>query len=148
MPLARWLYAEGCSSRRGVSISGGLRMKRAHVLACLGGMLILAGCDWLDDRFKTCRDVRVDLLNSQQTLDPIHLVGPDESFDSSNRLESGASRSLVQCLEKGDRKKFRAGSLNGDTIGLVTCVAEKSSYEGQPVPQVVWFTTGFECLDW
>ena len=124
------------------------RLPSLSVSCLLAASLVSTSCDWLQERFKTCRDVRVDLVNSQQTLGPYFIAGPDESFDSANRLDSGASRSLVQCLEKGDRKKFRAGTPAGDTVGIVTCVAGKTSYEGQPVPQVVWFNDGFDCLDW
>jgi hypothetical protein len=114
----------------------------------LAASVLAHGCDWLENRFKTCKDVRVDLVNSQQTLGPIHIAGPDESVTAQNRLESGDSRALVLCLERGDRKRFRAADENGNLVGLVTCVSGKASYEGQPTPRVVWFTTGFACEDW
>jgi len=114
----------------------------------LAAAWLTPGCDWLEGRFKTCRDVRIDLINSQQTVAPIHLAAPAESFGASNFLQSGQSRSVVQCLERGDRKEFRAGSPNGETVGLVTCVAGRSSYEGQPTPRVVWFSNEFLCQEW
>jgi hypothetical protein len=121
---------------------------RTTAALTLAAAASLTSCDWLEDRFKTCDDVRVDLLNSQQTVAPIHLAAPAESFGAGNLLQSGESRSVVQCLQRGDRKEFRAGSLSGQTVGLVTCVAGRSSYEGHPTPTVVWFSNEFVCQEW
>jgi hypothetical protein len=111
----------------------------------------LAGsaCDLVDDltnRFKTCEDATVVLLNSEQTLGAVNITAPGEDFTAENLLESGFSRRVSLCLERGDRKMFRAGS-NGQVIGTATCVAERARYEGV-VPRVVWGPAGFSCQGW
>jgi hypothetical protein len=115
----------------------------------LGAALASAACDLVDDltnRFKTCQDASVVLLNSEQTLGPVHIAGPGEAFTSENLLESGFSRRISLCLERGDRKMFRAGS-NGEVVGTATCVAERARYEGV-IPRVVWGPGGFSCQGW
>jgi hypothetical protein len=106
-------------------------------------------CDLVQDlpnRFKTCEDATVVLLNSDQTLGPVHIAAPGESFTAENLLDSGFSRRIQLCLERGDRKLFRAG-LNGEVIGTGTCVADHAKYEGV-VPRVVWGPSGFACQGW
>jgi hypothetical protein len=108
---------------------------------------VLPACAYIEGRLKTCEDVRIDLVNSQQTIAAVNIAGPEESFGPGNLLASGAARSLVLCLERGDRKQFRAG-VDGDTVGTINCVASRGTYEGQPVPRVVWTLQGLTCEDW
>ena len=102
--------------------------------------------DYLTNRFKTCEDVRTDLVNSEQSRFPIHITGPGENPDSSNRLLSGQVRSISLCLEKGDRKEFRAAD-DAQVVATINCVAFKSSYEGHFI-KVIWSPAGFICQDW
>jgi hypothetical protein len=116
----------------------------------LGAALVASACDLVEDLtngFKTCQDAGVVLLNSEQTLGPVHITGPGEGFAADNLLESGFSRRLSLCLERGDRKMFRAGGLDRQVIGTATCVAERARYEGV-VPRVVWGPAGFSCQGW
>jgi hypothetical protein len=122
---------------------------RAAAAACAAS---LAGCglvDPLDDRLKTCRDARVDLVNSQQTLGPVHLAAEEEVFSEATWLPSGASRRITLCLERGDRKGFRAGDRGGAVLAAATCVAERTSsaYESTVV-RVVWTPAGLLCEGW
>jgi hypothetical protein len=121
----------------------------------LGVLLVLAsasaGCDgvadYLGNRFKTCQDVRVDLVNSEQSRFPIHVTGPGESATSENLLKSGQDRSISLCLEEGDRKRFLAVDTNLQVVQAINCVAFKSNYEGLFV-KVVWSPAGLLCQDW
>lgn len=123
---------------------------RAPRTLCLLTALASAGCggiaDYLTNRLKTCEDVRVDLVNSEQSRFPIHITGPGEDRDDSNRLQSGQKRSISLCLEKGDRKRFLAQT-DTDVVSTINCVAFKSSYEGSFV-QVIWSPAGFICQSW
>ncbi len=121
-------------------------------IAILITALAMAACgadSVFDERLKTCGDAAVDLVNSEQTLEAVHIAGPAESFSPGTYLASGSSRRLVLCLERGDRKSFRAGDQGGRTVGTVTCVASKHTdqYEGA-VARVVWGPLGFACENW
>jgi hypothetical protein len=112
--------------------------------------LAATGCngiaDYLTNRFKTCEDVRVDLINSEQTRFPIHITGPGEDRAESNLLESGQKRSISLCLERGDSKRFLAQT-DTEVVATINCVAFKASYEGSFV-KVIWSPAGFICQDW
>ena len=126
---------------------------RSRLLAgsLLSGLLSL-GCG-LDgvfhNRLKTCGDAAIELVNSEQAQAAVHIAGPAESFTAETFLASGASRRIVLCLERGDRKAFRAGDRDGHTVGSVTCVATRTSdqYEAS-VARVVWGPLGFSCENW
>jgi hypothetical protein len=117
----------------------------------------LSGCeffDWLKTRFQTCRDVQIDLVNLRQTGKATYLIGPDERFLAENLVEPGASRRVILCLDRGNRKKFLAGR-NDDGVGdveiidTVNCVVSRTSsgYEGETI-RVVWGPQGFTCEGW
>lgn len=121
---------------------------RLAVLALLA--LPWAGCGYLEDAFKTCQDVPVDLVNSPQTIASFHIVTEDEAPTSANLLESGASRRIQMCLDKGYRKNFRvfrANDFSSGSLANVSCVASKSSYESA-VARVVWTPVGLRCENW
>jgi hypothetical protein len=102
-----------------------------------------------EHRLKTCGDAAVELVNSEQAQAAVHIAGPAESFTETTFLASGASRRILLCLERGDRKAFRAGDGDGQTIGSVTCVATRTpdQYEAS-VARVVWGPLGFACDNW
>jgi hypothetical protein len=120
-----------------------------RILAAAGVASATQGCgifDDLSDRFKTCDDTPVDLVNSQQTRNSVTIAGPEEDFKPEYELASGASRRIHLCLEEGDRKRFRVLE-NGVVVVALNCVASRSSYEARTV-QVVWTPTGLVCRDW
>jgi len=123
--------------------------RRRILLAALS--LGSAGCngiaDYLTNRFKTCEDVRVELINSEQGRFPIHITGPGESRTAATLLESGQSRSISLCLERGDAKRFLAAADDTQVMAAVNCVAFKASYEDSFV-KVVWSPAGLLCQDW
>lgn len=126
-------------------------MSRLARLAALAALALPgAGCGYLEDAFKTCQDVQVDLVNSPQTVASFHIVTEDESPSAANLLESGASRRIQMCLDKGYRKKFRVFRANDFSPGPLAdafCVAGKSSYESV-LPRVVWTPVGLRCENW
>ncbi len=50
----------------------------------LAGLLGLAGCDWLDDRFRTCSRLDVDLVNQGGSGQPVHLALEHETYGQEN----------------------------------------------------------------
>lgn len=118
-------------------------------LTAAGVLLATGGCgvfDDLSDRFKTCEDTPVDLVNSEQTRFAVNIAGPEEDFHPDNVIQSGHSRRIFLCLERGNRKRFRVQQ--GDQIvAVVNCVASHSSYETRVV-SVVWTPTGIVCEGW
>jgi hypothetical protein len=129
------------SMRRSPLLTGSLVVSLLSLACGLDGVF--------HDRLKTCGDAAVDLVNSEQAQAAVHIAGPAESFTAETLLASGASRRLVLCLERGDRKVFRAGDRDGHTIGIVTCVATRTRDQYQAsVARVVWGPLGFACEDW
>jgi hypothetical protein len=119
-----------------------LALKAAAV--CLG--LSASSCDYLEDRFKTCDDVVVVLVNSEQTRGTYHLTGPDEVAANENLVESGASRTIGLCLDLGHSYRFRAMQ-DGRVVGTVQCPASRTDYEAVDV-RVIWTPVGFQCFNW
>ncbi len=112
-------------------------------------VLGLGGCgltDWVSDRLQTCHDATVRLLNSEQTLGSVDILAKGEVAGDGTLLASGASREVVQCLERGNGYHYRA-ELNGVELAFVNCPASQAHYEAQ-TPTVVWTPVGFRCVDW
>ena len=121
-------------------------MRRGQrVVVALALVAAAAGCGFFE-RFKSCRDVRVRVVNSQQTLSAVNIAAPGEDFTPETLLESGASREIVLCLDRGESVKFRAAK-DGQVLGIARCVADQSSYEGTSVT-VLWTLQGFLCQGW
>jgi hypothetical protein len=106
-------------------------------------------CGFLENRFKSCEDVRVDLVNDDQTLGPFHILAEDERPSDETLLPSGATRRINQCLDVGYRKRFRAFTPDdlSHPVGDVNCGAGKSSYD-TIVARVRWTPVGFRCENW
>jgi hypothetical protein len=120
-----------------------------RLFAVLLAVGMLTGCDWLQNRFKTCRDIRVDLVNSEQTLGPVHVTGPSEGFSQETLLASGATRQISMCVERGDSEKFRAATETFQVLGVGNCVVGQSLYNYEAItPRVTWTLYGFLCEGW
>jgi hypothetical protein len=118
----------------------------ALLLAC--GSFFDSGCDWIQDRFRSCGHLRVDLVNSDQTLSQVSILAEDEQEKPETVLASGASRRISICVEKGDIKKFRALK-DGEVLAVANCVVSKSRYQYEAsLAKVVWTPIGFLCEEW
>jgi hypothetical protein len=105
-----------------------------------------AGCDWLGDRFKTCQDAFVDLVNGDQSREAVDIVADGEDPGPQTPLEPGQARRVSYCLSKGDRRGFRV-LREGVVLADAVCVASRSTYEGRAV-QVRWGPAGLACSGW
>jgi hypothetical protein len=112
-------------------------------------LLALTGCPWVDsltDELGTCHDTPVALVNSEQSIDPVHILVDDELATPESRLESGDSRIVTLCLERGRGYAFRSESDQGP-LATVRCPSSVAEYTNQ-TPEVVWTPVGFRCIDW
>jgi len=112
----------------------------------LAAGLALAGCDWLGDRFKTCEDSFVDLVNGDQSRQSVDLLAEGEDPGPQTPLAPGQTRRVSFCLSKGDRRSFRVLE-DGVVLAQAVCVASRASYEGHAV-QVRWGPGGLACSGW
>lgn len=116
--------------------------------AALMAVVLLAGCDWLKARLRTCHQLRVDLVNSEQTLAAVNVTVEDEGPSPGNLLASGASRRVSLCVEKGDREKFVAWR-DGQILAEIRCPVSLSPDQvDASVARVVFGPPGFSCEGW
>jgi hypothetical protein len=115
----------------------------------VGSILVTAGgCDWIQDRFRSCGHMSIDLVNSDQSIDPITILQESEQKAPELLLASGSSRRITQCVERGDVKRFRA--LRGDTpVAVANCAVSRARYEYETtLARVVWDPRGLVCENW
>jgi hypothetical protein len=119
------------------------------ITAAVSVLAAVSGCnvfDNLSDRLKTCMDTPIDLINSEQTRSAVNIVGPEEAIVPENLLQSGQSRRISLCIERGNRKRFRVEQ-DGTVLAVVNCVASFSNYETR-VLSVIWTPRGLTCENW
>lgn len=110
--------------------------------------LLNPACDWVQDRFRQCGHMQVELLNSEQSIDPVGILAEGEPTSEEAVLASGASRRLSLCVERGDAKRFRAVR-GGDVLGVANCVVSRARYEYEStVARVVWDARDLVCENW
>jgi hypothetical protein len=125
-------------------------MRRPSALWTLlvASWLSLAGCDWIQDRFRTCGHVDVELQNSEQSLGPVAIMAEGEVTSDQFLLASGASRRMSLCVERGDAKRFRVVRA-GETVAQANCVVSRARNEYEfTVMRVVWDARGLVCENW
>ena len=104
---------------------------RACAAAGLAVVLAATGlsCNALEGRLKTCRELRVDLVNALPSEGPVHIAIEGEPLSSTTLLPAvagGSTRSIEVCVERGDRKRFRAAY--GDrVVAQATCVVSRAT---------------------
>jgi len=128
------------------------RLRRFGLAAAVvvGLALAVPGCRWfdnLDDELKTCHDWDVRLLNDEQTIDAVHIIGPNEGVRSDTLLDSGKSRTIVLCLDPGHDYNFRVESEDGRILAAIKCPVSSRHYDGI-TPTVAWTPIGLRCIDW
>jgi len=96
--------------RRGRWIAGaGVVLAAAFSMAC---------DDEITDQLVDVETTEVVMLNAPSNGLPIHILGPQEGFDPSNRLEPGQNR---QTTVRGNQNvQFRAGR-NGTVLATTVC---------------------------
>jgi len=108
-------------------------------------------CNSLDNRLKTCNDVRVDLVNGLPSEGPVHIAQEGEALSNDVTLlpaVSGSTRRISACLERGDRLRFRAAYGNV-VVATATCVVSHSTEELESLTfRVVWSNQGLLCEGW
>jgi hypothetical protein len=125
------------------------RRNRNRIKAmALAGLLFLPGCDFVQDRFRECRHLQVDLENRGGSGAPVNLVLEGERYGEDNVVPWLASRRVQVCAERGDVKRFRAG--RGDqTIAIANCVVTRPTYEYEfNVARVVFDRDALDCENW
>lgn len=119
--------------------------------AACAALLALAssvGCDWVQDRFRSCGHLQVDLVNSEQAIEQVSILAEGEQPTAERVLASGSSRRLLLCVERGDAKRFRA-MRGGDVLAIANCVVSRARYEYEAtVARVVWDARGLVCENW
>lgn len=115
---------------------------RASLLALT---LAWPACDGLE-----CEGLRVDILNSDQSLRAVQLIGPDEFPGENKVLRPGEERRIVPCVRVGDRRQFRALTADGsETLAVANCVVSRSGENiRNAVARVVWDPRGLVCENW
>lgn len=119
---------------------------RVRTIAVIVGLaLVGAGCDALE-----CEGLRVEIVNSDQSLRPVQIIGPDEFPGQEKVLAPGQQRRIVPCVRVGDRKSFRVLTADGsETLANATCVVSRSGTNIQEaVARVVWDPRGLVCENW
>jgi hypothetical protein len=116
-------------------------------LACAAGW----SCNSLDARLKTCHDLRVELVNALPSEGPVHIATEEEGFSTVTLLPAvagGSSRAITLCVEKGDRKRFRAAYGNV-VVAVATCVVSRTANDLESATaRVVWSNQGLLCEGW
>ena len=107
--------------------------------------LMTLRCDSLQDRLRTCGHLQIDLVNDDQSINPVSILAEDEQPFPEAVLASGTSRRRLFCVERGDAKNFRTVR-GGDTIAVANCVVSRARYEYEStISRVVWDPRGLVC---
>lgn len=130
---------------------GSLVRKASALLVVALGAGGLA-CNSLENRLKTCRDFRVDLVNGLPSEGAVHIAIDGEALSNDVTLlpavPGGSSRTISVCAERGDRKRFRAAYGNV-VVAIATCVVSHATEELESISaRVVWGNQGLLCENW
>ena len=105
-------------------------------------------CDYVQDRFRDCRHLRVDLINDVRNGPSLNMTLEPEPFGADNLVGPGALREVEVCAERGDRKRFRIGE-NGFTLDIANCVVSRDPHEYEfTKSRVLWDGHRLLCENW
>lgn len=122
--------------------------KTAGVFSLVVAALLLWSCGAIQDRFRECRQVTVDMSVDRQALVGANVIAEDEAVSASNFLGPGTSRQLEVCVERGDRKRFIAVR-DGRLQFQATCTVTFSKTGAETArPRVVLGPSELACHDW
>jgi hypothetical protein len=112
------------------------------------GALAAPGCDWAEDRLKTCKDQAVELRNEDPERRAASILVEDERESDATRLQTGQTRRVSVCVERGDSKRFRALH-EGTVLGVANCVVSRAAWEYEAtLVRVTWDARGLVCENW
>lgn len=110
--------------------------------------LSLPGCNWVQDRFRECGHVTVEMTNDRQNRFAAHIAAEEEDWSSETLLQPGQSRRIAVCVERGDRKRFRSMQ-DGAVNHVVNCVSTLARYELEfTTSRVVLYPNQLACENW
>jgi hypothetical protein len=124
------------------------RRSLSGVLSLAAALATLPGCDWVQDRFRACRHLRIDLENRFGSEPPVNLVLEEEVYADSNLVPWLTARRVEVCAELGDVKRIRAGRGNV-TLAIANCVVSHQPYEFEvEIARVAWERGELLCENW
>lgn len=124
------------------------RSNRTAVLALAAALATLPGCDWVQDRFRDCRRLRIDLENRFGSEAPVNIVLEHEPYADSNLVPWLTARRVEVCAELGDVKRIRVGRGNV-TLDIANCAVSRRPYEfEQTISRVAWDHGELLCENW
>jgi hypothetical protein len=120
-------------------------MATLAVLTLAAGLSL--GC-W-DDVFGPAAGVDIDVLLVNRDDAAIHILGPGESFGTSNRLLSYDTQRKLRVRHAGKGVEFRAGA-QGTIYDKVVCTASdpEAARNSATPPRVIWTGFGLLCSGW
>jgi hypothetical protein len=122
-------------------------MTRLRFLLLPAALAVLS-CDYIQDRFRECRHLRIDLINDVGNGPPLNMALHEEAFADSNLVQPGARRQVVVCAERGDAKRIRIGQ-NGATLDIANCVVTRDPHQYEfTVARVRWDGRRLLCENW
>lgn len=123
-----------------------MRQLTGKLVNILFGLLVLAGGEVPTEFEEDSFDLRVRLVN--EDTESVHIFGPSEGFDGSNRLRGGASRMhTIESLPTNEYYQivFTAGR-NGVVLVRVTCASFGPPFQTPSV--TYWGGTELICETW
>ena len=126
-------------------------MRTAPLAVAVTAVIAHASCnlfEWAEDRARACDVVQIDLVNRSLVAEPVNIAIEGEPFANANLLLAGQTRRLTECVEEGDRRRFRAGR-GGVTLDDANCVVSREAHELEfEVARVVWDVEELYCENW
>jgi hypothetical protein len=126
-------------------------MKRLHLAVSVLAVLAHGSCnllDWAQDRTRNCERLSIDLVNRSLVALPVNIAPDSEPYGDVNLLRAGQTRRISECVEEGNRKRFRAGR-GGVTLDIANCVVAREDFQREfETARVVWDVERLYCENW
>jgi hypothetical protein len=126
-------------------------MRAAPLAVAVLAVLAHTSCnlfEWAEDRARDCDVVQIDISNRSLVAEPVNIAMEDEPYANANLLLAGQTRRVTECVEEGDRVRFRAGR-GGITLDDANCVVSREDYELEyEIARVTWDVEELYCENW
>ena len=114
----------------------------------LPAVLASLSCEYVQDRFRVCRDLRIDLVNDVHNGPALNMALHEDEYSDGNLVLPGQKRQVVVCAERGDAKRIRVGQ-NGITLYIANCVVSRHEDELEfNVARAIWDGHRLLCENW